>query len=172
MRGLPQIPRRAARWPISGAWNKADNTALAQGMPRYPQSPNESAAAALALHLSIYCAVAMAFAGGFYELMQPRRIENVGLAAYKPLPGTVVNYEAVVRRHDQPIAVAAAAEPEPAPAKVTPPPAPEAKEAKKASSEAKEERPKRPRTARSREYRDRMANYAFQPIFGGFRPWY
>jgi len=113
----------------------------------------------------------MAFAGGFYQLMQPRRIENVGLAAYKPLPGTVVNYEAVVRRHDQPTAVAAAAAPEPAAVSAAPPPAPEAK-AKKASSEAKEERPKRQRTARSREYRDGMANYAFQPMFGGFRPWY
>src|SRR5262249_48141957 len=100
-------------------------------MPRYPQSPNESAAAAPALHLSIYCAVAMACAGGFYQWMQPRRIENVGLAAYKPLPGTVVNYEAVVRRHDQPTAVAAAAAPEPAAVSAAPPPAPEAK-AKKA----------------------------------------
>jgi hypothetical protein len=138
-------------------------------MPRYPQPHTDGAAVALAIHLGIYCALAGGFAGGFYQLMQPRRIENVGLAAYKPLPGTVLNYAAAARRHDQPMTVTAAVEPEPAAIGAT---AEQAPEATKSSAEAKEERPKRQRTARPKEHRDYMADYAYQPTFGGYRPWY
>ena len=33
------------------------------------------------------------FALGFYALLQPSRVPNPGLAAFKPLPGTIVTYE-------------------------------------------------------------------------------
>jgi hypothetical protein len=49
-------------------------------------------AAALGIHLCLYCAVAACFAVGFYALLQPSRFPNPGLAAYKPPPGTIVAY--------------------------------------------------------------------------------
>ena len=137
-------------------------------MPRNLQPQTNGAAVALAIHLGFYCALTGCFAAGFYQLMQPRRIENVGLAAYKPLPGTVINYAAVPFRHEEP--VTAAVEPEPPAVAATVAPAPEVK---KSSAEVREERPKRQRVARPKEHRDYMANYAYQPMFGGgYRPWY
>ena len=45
---------------------------------------------ALAIHLCTYCAVAGCFAFALYELLQPTRNNNPGLAAYKPPPATVI----------------------------------------------------------------------------------
>ena len=59
------------------------------------QRSNDGLPVALAMHLGIYCAVAVCFAFGVYEFMQPSRIPNPGLAGYKPPPGSV-------DRHDSP----------------------------------------------------------------------
>src|SRR5262245_8621894 len=40
----------------------------------------------------VYCAVGAFLAFGLYALLQPSRAPNSGLAAYEPLPGTVVKY--------------------------------------------------------------------------------
>jgi hypothetical protein len=49
-------------------------------------------AGALAIHLCTYCAVAGCFAFALYELLQPTRNSNPGLAAYKPPPATVITH--------------------------------------------------------------------------------
>jgi hypothetical protein len=49
--------------------------------------------AALIVYLSIYGLVFVLFAIFFYSLLQPKQVPNPGLAAYKPPPGTVINYE-------------------------------------------------------------------------------
>jgi hypothetical protein len=46
----------------------------------------EGLAGALALHLCIYCGVGACFGFGIYELLQPARVSNPGLAAYQPPP--------------------------------------------------------------------------------------
>lgn len=45
----------------------------------------------LAIYAVMCCGIIVCLALGLYELMQPRRFANPGLAAYKPLPGAVVN---------------------------------------------------------------------------------
>jgi hypothetical protein len=57
---------------------------------RYPHPDNPTKAiAGYAAFLALMCGL---FGFGIYELMQPRQISNVGIAAYKPLPGTIINY--------------------------------------------------------------------------------
>jgi hypothetical protein len=59
-------------------------------MDDYSRSRGDGVAGALAIHLSIYLTVAAGFAFGLYELLQPARFPNPGLAAYKPPPATSV----------------------------------------------------------------------------------
>jgi hypothetical protein len=61
-------------------------------MPGAYRQQDDGVAAALGIHLCLYCAVAACFAVGFYALLQPSRFPNPGLAAYKPPPGTIVAY--------------------------------------------------------------------------------
>ena len=61
-------------------------------MAVYPQYQRDGLAGALAIHLCIYCAVGGCFAFGLYELLQPTRFVNPGIAAYKPSPATVIAY--------------------------------------------------------------------------------
>jgi hypothetical protein len=49
-----------------------------------PRRDDDGLAAALCIHLCIYCAVAACFGLGFYVFMQPSRSTNLGLTAYKP----------------------------------------------------------------------------------------
>ena len=49
-------------------------------------------AVALGLNVGVYAGIVACFAAGLFWLMQPKVLQNQGLAAYKPLPGTVVNY--------------------------------------------------------------------------------
>jgi hypothetical protein len=137
-----------------------------------PARYDEGSSAALVLCLGLYVAVAACFAFGVYELMQPSRHANPGLAAYKPPPATVIAYAPPSRPADVAVAAPAPAEPETvgtAEAAPAPPPA-EAKPPAPEVKEAKVERPKRQRPARRREYRDPMMNYAAQPFYyGGYR---
>jgi hypothetical protein len=49
-------------------------------------------AVALGFNVAVYAGIVACFAVGLFWLMQPTVLKNHGLAAYKPLPGTVVNY--------------------------------------------------------------------------------
>ena len=62
-------------------------------MPGAYRQQDDGVGAGLGIHLCLYCAVAGCFALGFYALLQPSRVPNPGLAAFKPLPGTIVTYE-------------------------------------------------------------------------------
>src|SRR4051812_33457848 len=55
-------------------------------MALYPQYERDGLAGALAIHLCLYVAVGGCFALGLYELLQPARVGNPGLAAYQPPP--------------------------------------------------------------------------------------
>jgi hypothetical protein len=61
-------------------------------MALYAQHQRDGLAGALAMHLCLYCAVGGCFAFGLYELLQPTRSSNPGIAAYKPPPRTVIAY--------------------------------------------------------------------------------
>jgi hypothetical protein len=61
-------------------------------MPGAYRQQDDGLAAALGIHLCVYCAVAACFALGLYALLQPSRLLNPGLAAYKPPPGTIIAY--------------------------------------------------------------------------------
>jgi hypothetical protein len=58
----------------------------------YPQT--EGTGAAIALYLAVSMFVCGLFGFGFYNMLQPRQIQNPGLAAYRPPPATVINYPA------------------------------------------------------------------------------
>ena len=60
--------------------------------PSLIQTKNTSAA--IATYTIICAALYGLLAFGFYTLMQPARIPNLGLLAYKPPPATVVTYQA------------------------------------------------------------------------------
>ena len=60
-------------------------------MTRCSRGHIDGAPVALAIYAVVCCAVTVCLALGLYELMQPRRFANPGLAAYKPPPGTVIN---------------------------------------------------------------------------------
>jgi hypothetical protein len=47
---------------------------------------------ALGINLGVYAGIVACFAAGLFWLMQPKVLQNHGLTAYKPPPGTVVIY--------------------------------------------------------------------------------
>ena len=49
-------------------------------------------AVALGINFGVYAGIVACFAAGLFWLMQPKILQNHGLAAYKPPPGTVVIY--------------------------------------------------------------------------------
>src|SRR4051812_21639047 len=62
-------------------------------MATAPARRSESGmAAALGIYLVVYCFTALCLGATLYWLMQPRVIENAGIAAYQPPPGAVVAY--------------------------------------------------------------------------------
>ena len=61
-------------------------------MAGYTRHQGDGLAGALAIHLFLYCAVAGCFFFGLYELLQPTRFNNPGIAAYNPPPRTVIAY--------------------------------------------------------------------------------
>jgi hypothetical protein len=81
-------------------------------MARYSRPQTDGLAAALGIHLAIYCAVGGCFAFGLYALLQPSRFPNPGLTAYKPPPGTVITYVPSFRNEAEAIVPAALVEPE------------------------------------------------------------
>ena len=60
--------------------------------PSLIQTKNTSAA--IATYAIICASIYGLLAFGFYTLMQPARIPNLGLLTYKPPPATVIAYQA------------------------------------------------------------------------------
>ena len=139
-------------------------------MPRSSRRHIDGAAVALAIYVAICCGIPVCLALGLYELMQPMRTSNPGLAAYKPPPGTVIDFATPTRPLSVPETLPVVIEPtvetiaEPAPQQQV--------ETKKSTSASKTQRTKRQRAARRKERRDPMTGFAFQPSFGGYRSWY
>jgi hypothetical protein len=113
--------------------------------------------------------VAAFFAFGLYELMQPKRLDNPGLAAYKPASGAAINFTSSTRRLDRPGAILAAVEPDVE--TIGAPALQSAVEAKKPNPGVKSENPKRQHSARRKGRRDPMMDHALQPFLGGYRRW-
>ena len=133
---------------------------------------NSGVAAALAIHLAIYAGVGCCFAAVLWFLLQPKVIENQGLAAYKPPPGTMLTHAglrgpAILPPLTGGLAVATAPVPQVAESSVNAPPKHEAKREAK-----RREAPTNPHPRRYvREQRDPRADFAYQPSYG-FRPWF
>src|SRR5262249_30178525 len=102
-----------------------------------------------------------------YYAMQPTRVANPGLAAYKPPPRTVMTYTVPLTfEREATTPAAAASEPETVGAS-----APQLPEVKKAKSQAKAQRPPRARPVRQQQP-EHPANFAYQPSSGEYRPMY
>jgi hypothetical protein len=63
---------------------------VASCMAGYSRDDGRSLARGFAFHLFLYLAAAGGLGFGLYELSQPARSHNPGLAAYKPFPATVI----------------------------------------------------------------------------------
>jgi hypothetical protein len=146
-------------------------------MPQALQRESDGVAAALAIHLCVYCAVGGLFALGLYYLMQPTRLPNPGIAALNASPITLSYVEWL--RSEREAAKRAAVrrdikvEPEPETTGAAPRQAPEAKpEVKKPkATQAQQTRPARQLgPAGTTHYAQQP--YAQQPSFGGYQPMY
>src|SRR5215813_12736082 len=114
-------------------------------MRRASEREPDGVGVALAEHLCMYCAGAGLIAFALYYAMQPTRVANPGLAAYKPPPRTVMTYTVPLTfEREATTPAAAASEPETVGAS-----APQLPEVKKAKSQAKEQvKAQRPPCAR------------------------
>jgi hypothetical protein len=140
-------------------------------MPRSLQRQTDGVAVALAIHLSLYCAVAGCFALALYYLMQPARQPNPGMAAHKSSP-IAVSYLQLLRSERQMANAGLRVEPEPettgASARQAPEVKPEATKpkAQRAQTQTRARPVQRPQPAEPRIYAQQ------QPEFGGYRPMY
>jgi hypothetical protein len=128
------------------------------------------------MHLATYAAVGCCFAAALWWLLQPRVIENTGLATYKPPPGTMLTSggspgPAILPPLPDATSVATAPDPQVAPqiaeGSVVAAPKPAAKRETKRREAVTNPRPRRSVP----EQRDPQAAYAYQPSYG-FRPWF
>jgi hypothetical protein len=78
------------------AEQRCDGTVSA-GMRVRDCSQAEGTTAALGVSLLAYTVVFGLFAIALYWLLQPHRVQNPGLAAYEPPPGTVISYQLPAR---------------------------------------------------------------------------
>jgi hypothetical protein len=98
--------------------------------------------------------------------MQPTRLVNPGLAAYKLPPRTVIAHAPPLKLEREAITPVARVEPEPETVGAS---APQQPEPKKAKAQVKTQSPSR---ALRRPQLAEPLNYAYQPFFGGYRPMY
>jgi len=122
----------------------------------------DSESVALAIYASVCCGITVCLALGLYGLMQPTRIVNPGLAAYKPPPGAAMNLVGLMPPTPRPegITVSLERRAETLDASAS------QQEIKPKTAKAKAERPKRQqRAAHLRRWRDPMMSYAFQPSY-------
>ena len=143
-------------------------------MRRSSERDPDGVAVGLAEHFSMYCAGAGLIAFVLYHSMQPTRVVNPGLAAYKPPPRTVITYAAPLKFEREAITPAALAAPEletvGASAAVAAS-APQLPEVTKAKPQVKAQRPPRARPLRPQQP-EHPTSYAYQPSFEGYRPMY
>ena len=125
----------------------------------------------LGIYLLIFCVVVGCFCIWFYELMQPARYPNPGLAAYKPPPATVILEPQQPRPQDDPGLGVAVARVEPE-QEASDKGAPQST-AVKSNRESKTLSQKRHHAALPRRSRNPMTDFAAQPFFFGhpWRPW-
>ena len=124
-------------------------------------------AGALAMHLSLYCAVATCFALVLYYLMQPSRLPNPGMAAHMRSPSTV-SYVELLRSEREAATREVRLEPEP---ETTGAATRQAPEVKPETKKAKAHSTTRSRPARQQQSPD-TTHYAQEPSFGAYRPMY
>jgi len=143
-------------------------------MRRSSERDPDGVTAGLAGHFCMYCAGAGFIAFALYYSMQPTRVANPGVAAYKPPLRTVMTSAAPLKFEREAITPAAMVAPEPetvgASATVGAP-ALQLPEENKAKSQVKGQSPSRARPVR-RPQPENPANYAYQPSFGDYRPMY
>jgi hypothetical protein len=149
-------------------------------MPRVVQRDSEGLAAALAIHLSMYCAVGALFALVLYYLMQPTRLPNPGVAALKVSTPTLSYVESLRSEREaakrgvvKDAAVKRAPEPETTGAAVrhdAPEAKPDAKKARAAPVEHRTRAARRPHPADTPRYAQQP--YAQQPFSGGYQAMY
>src|SRR5262245_53872204 len=141
-------------------------------MRRSSERDPDGVTAALAEHFCMYCAGAGFIAFVLCYSMQPTRLINPGLAAYKPPPRTVMTYTVPLTLEREAITPAAVAAPEPETVGASAPQLPDVKKAKpQAKEQVKAQRPPRARPTRPQQPED-PANYAYQRSFGDYRPMY
>jgi hypothetical protein len=137
-------------------------------MPRSLQRESDGVAAALAIHLSLYCAAGALFAALLYFLMQPTRLPNPGMAAHKSSP-TTVSYVELLRSEREAAKRNVKLEPE---AETTGAAIRQAPEVKPETKKAQSTNQRRPRVTRRQQQPADTTHYAQQPFFGGYRPMY
>src|SRR5262252_1407143 len=141
-------------------------------MRRSSEEDPDGVAVALAEHLCMYCAGAGLIAFALYYAMQPTRVANPGLAAYKPPPRTVITYTVPFTVEREAITPAAPAASEPETVGASAPQLPDVKKAKpQAKEQVKAQRPPRARPVRPQQP-EQPTNYAYRPSFGEYRPMY
>jgi hypothetical protein len=136
-------------------------------MPRSLESESDGVAAALAIHLCLYCAVAGLFALALYYWMQPTRLPNPGMAALKPSSRTL-SYVELLRSEREAAKRDVRVEPEPETVGAA---APQVPEPKKAKPQRKTQSASRARPVRGTQP-SYPTNYAYQPFSGDYRPMY
>ena len=126
---------------------------------------------ALGINVGVYAGIVACFAAGLFWLMQPKVLQNQGLAAYKPLPGTVVNYTDPAR---VPPALSQPREPETVGIAE---PAPEVVESPVAATQTPAVTPKK--ETKKRETRTMPQRERWSPFWDsaaapsrGYRPWF
>ena len=134
-------------------------------MARCSRRHIDGASVALATYAVVCCAITVCLAFGFYQLMQPARFANPGLAAYKAPPGAVMNLVDLAPPAPPPELITASIEP-PAPTLDT---SASQRQTKPKAAKAKPEPPKQQRAAHLKQRRDPTISYAFQPSFGSYR---
>jgi hypothetical protein len=137
-------------------------------MRRSSEEDPDGVTVALAEHLCMYCAAAGLIAFALYYAMQPTRVANPGLAAYKPPPRTVMTYTVPLTfEREATTPAAAASEPETVGASL-----PEVKKGKsQAEEQVKAQRPPRARPGRQQQP-EHPADFAYRPSSGEYRPMY
>jgi hypothetical protein len=141
-------------------------------MPRPLQQEPDGVAVALAIHLSLYCAIAACFALVIYFLMQPTRLPNPGMAAHKPSP-TTLNYVEALRAEREAAKRNVRLEPEPeTTGAATRQVDDEKPETKKPKTQTTSQSRTRPARRQQQQQQPDTTHYAQQPFFGGYRPMY
>jgi hypothetical protein len=140
-------------------------------MPRSLHRDPDGVAGALAMHLSLYCAVAACFALVLYYVMQPSRLPNPGMAPLKRSPSTI-SYVELLRSEREAAKREVRLEPEPETTGAATRQAPDVKPAETKKAKAQSTNQSRTRPAPRQPPLPDTTHYAQEPSFGAYRPMY